>query len=140
MLWRRTIGTWPKLNERLGDRVLVLGDDLLCTNPERIRRAIECRAANALLLKVNQIGTLTEAVQAMQLARSARWRITASARSGETEDNWLADLASAGMLNKSKWARSPNPSVSPNTTDCSPSKPTLPPSLPNPFSKRESRR
>jgi enolase len=72
---------------------LVLGDDFLCTNPQRIRRAIDTGAANALLLKVNQIGTLTEAAEALRLARSANWRVTVSARSGETEDDWLADLA-----------------------------------------------
>jgi enolase len=72
---------------------LTLADDLTCTNPARIRRAIETRAANALLLKVNQIGTLTEAKEAYLLARAAGWRVSVSARSGETEDNWLADLA-----------------------------------------------
>ncbi len=84
---------WPELRRAIGDRCLVLGDDFLCTNPQRIRRAIEANAANALLLKVNQIGTLTEAAEALNLARSARWHVTVSARSGETEDNWLADLA-----------------------------------------------
>src|SRR5205823_3035977 len=71
----------------------VLGDDFLCTNPQRIRRAIDARAANALLLKVNQIGTLTEAAEALALARAAGWSVVISARSGETEDDWLADLA-----------------------------------------------
>jgi enolase len=85
--------SWPKLRQAVGDQALVLGDDLLCTNPARIRRAIEMNAANALLLKVNQIGTLTEAACACRLARSAGWQVTISARSGETEDNWLADLA-----------------------------------------------
>jgi enolase len=85
---------WPKLRERLAARgVQVLGDDLLCTNPQRIRRAIETKACDALLLKVNQIGTLTEAAESLRLAREAGWRVTVSARSGETEDNWLADLA-----------------------------------------------
>jgi enolase len=84
---------WPKLNERLGEQVLIVGDDLLCTNPERIRRGVELRAANTLLLKVNQIGTVTEALEANRLARAAGWRVTISARSGDTEDNWLADLA-----------------------------------------------
>jgi enolase len=84
---------WPRLHEAIGARALVLGDDLLCTNPVRIERAITSRAANALLLKVNQIGTLTEASRALLLARRAGWSITASARSGETEDDWLADLA-----------------------------------------------
>jgi enolase len=84
---------WPQLKAAIGERALVLGDDFLCTNPERIGRAVENGAANALLLKVNQIGTLTEAAQARRLAKAAGWRITVSARSGETEDNWLADLA-----------------------------------------------
>jgi enolase len=84
---------WPALRERLVGRALTLGDDLLCTNPGRIRRAIESQAADALLLKVNQIGTLSEAAEACRLARAAGWRVTISARSGETEDNWLADLA-----------------------------------------------
>jgi enolase len=84
---------WTELCARVAGRALVLGDDLLCTNPARIRRAIEMRAADALLLKVNQIGTLTEAAEAYKLARSAGWNVTISARSGETEDDWLADLA-----------------------------------------------
>ncbi|MDQ5817402.1 MAG: enolase [Actinomycetota bacterium] len=84
---------WPELCARVDGRALVLGDDLLCTNPGRIRRAIDARAADALLLKVNQIGTLTEAAEACELARSAGWSVTVSARSGETEDDWLADLA-----------------------------------------------
>jgi enolase len=84
---------WPRLLERSSDRAITLGDDLLCTNSARIRRAIETHSANALLLKVNQTGTLTEALEAYRLARSAGWHVTASARSGETEDNWLADLA-----------------------------------------------
>jgi enolase len=84
---------WPQLRERLGGRCLVIGDDFLCTNPARIRRAIQEKAADTLLLKVNQIGTLTEALEAYQLARSGGWHVTVSARSGETEDDWMADLA-----------------------------------------------
>jgi enolase len=84
---------WPALKTSLGTKALTLGDDFLCTNPERIRRAIDVGAANALLLKVNQIGSLSEAAEALRLARSAGWRVTVSARSGETEDDWLADLA-----------------------------------------------
>lgn len=88
---------WTLLRQRLAadtnNQMMVLGDDLLCTNPARIRRAIDLNAANALLLKVNQIGTLTEAAQARTLAQAANWYVTVSARSGETEDNWLADLA-----------------------------------------------
>ncbi len=85
--------SWPRLRARLASRALTLGDDLLCTNPARIRRAIELGAADALLLKVNQIGTLSEAASACRLARAAGWHVVVSARSGETEDNWLADLA-----------------------------------------------
>ena len=84
---------WPVLRKRLGDQTLTLADDLTCTNPDRIRRAIQLDAANALLLKVNQIGTVTEAKTAYLLARGAGWKVALSARSGETEDNWLADLA-----------------------------------------------
>jgi enolase len=84
---------WPKLRKAIAGRALTLGDDLLCTNPGRIERAIEVNACDALLLKVNQIGTLTEARQAYQQARAAGWAVTLSVRSGETEDNWAADLA-----------------------------------------------
>jgi enolase len=84
---------WPGLCNRLGDQTLTLADDLTCTNPDRIERAIRFGAANALLLKVNQIGTVTQAKNAHCLARSAGWKVAVSARSGETEDDWLADLA-----------------------------------------------
>lgn len=84
---------WSILSERLGPKCMIMGDDLLCTNLKRIQKAIKFKAANALLLKVNQIGTLFEAAQALNIARAHDWKITASARSGETEDNWLADLA-----------------------------------------------
>lgn len=85
--------SWPRLRERVSGRALTLGDDLLCTSPERIRRAVGSGAADALLMKVNQVGTLTEAAEALSLARNAGWAVTVSARSGETEDDWLADLA-----------------------------------------------
>lgn len=84
---------WPMLREALDGRALVVGDDLLCTNPGRIDRAVRLGAADALLLKVNQIGTLTEARRAYEAARAAGWKVVVSARSGETEDSWLADLA-----------------------------------------------
>jgi enolase len=84
---------WCDLCTVLQGRVLTLGDDFLCTQPPRIRRAIELRAADALLLKVNQVGTLSEAADAYRLARAAGWAVVVSARSGETEDDWLADLA-----------------------------------------------
>jgi enolase len=84
---------WPALRARIQGKALALGDDFLTTNPARIKRAIETGSADALLLKVNQIGTLTEAAEACRLARGAGWRVVVSARSGETEDDWLTDLA-----------------------------------------------
>jgi len=84
---------WTALRRRAGPRVRILGDDLLCTRLDRIHRAVESRAADALLLKVNQVGTLLEAADACRAARAAGWSVTVSARSGETEDDWLADLA-----------------------------------------------
>lgn len=84
---------WSILMETMKGKCLILGDDLLCTNPTRINHAIQQNAANALLLKVNQIGTLSEALASNNLARNANWSVTISARSGETEDSWLADLA-----------------------------------------------
>jgi enolase len=84
---------WPRLRAAIGGKALVLGDDLLCTNAARVRTAIVLEAADALLLKVNQAGTLTHAASALFTARHAGWRVTVSARSGETEDDWLADLA-----------------------------------------------
>jgi enolase len=84
---------WSTFRAAVAGKVVIVGDDLLCTDPVRIRRAIEARAADALLLKVNQVGTLTEAAEARSLARNAGWRLIVSARSGETEDHWLADLA-----------------------------------------------
>ena len=84
---------WCQLAERLRGHAMILGDDLLCTQTNRIQRAIDLKAADSLLLKVNQAGTLTEALAALQLARRAGWRVVVSARSGETEDDWLADLA-----------------------------------------------
>ncbi len=84
---------WSILHKSIGERSLVLGDDLLCTQTQRIQKAVDMQAANALLLKVNQVGTLSEAAAAFQLAKNAGWKVTVSARSGETEDDWLADLA-----------------------------------------------
>jgi len=84
---------WPELTQALGNLCLTLGDDFLCTNPGRIRRAVKSSACNALLLKLNQVGTLSEGAEACRLAREAGWKVVVSARSGETEDDWLADLA-----------------------------------------------
>jgi enolase len=86
---------WRLLTERLGDRVQLVGDDLFVTNVERLRRGIDAGVANAILVKVNQIGTLTETLDAIELARSAGYAAVMSHRSGETEDTTIADLAVA---------------------------------------------
>ncbi|MDQ3823526.1 MAG: phosphopyruvate hydratase, partial [Actinomycetota bacterium] len=86
---------WRALTERLGDRVQLVGDDLFVTNADRLRRGIEERAGNAILIKVNQIGTLTETLEAIELARSSGFATVISHRSGETEDTTIADLAVA---------------------------------------------
>lgn len=93
---------WQKLTTRLGDETQLVGDDLFATNPERIRRGIELGAANAVLIKVNQIGTLSETLQAMSIARAAGYRCVVSARSGETEDTTIADLAVATAADQIK--------------------------------------
>ncbi len=87
--------SWKVMTETLGDKVQIVGDDLLVTNPERVRKAIKENAANALLVKVNQIGSLTETIEAVELCHRAGWRAVTSHRSGETEDATIADLAVA---------------------------------------------
>ena len=86
---------WALLQRRLGDRVQLVGDDLLVTTPERLGRAIETRAANSILIKLNQIGTLTETLQTIGFAQRSAWATVISHRSGETEDVTIADLAVA---------------------------------------------
>src|SRR5205085_5723495 len=86
---------WRRLTQALGRRVQLIGDDLFVTNPDRLRRGIEAGVANSILVKVNQIGTLTEALDVIELARRAGYRTVVSARSGETEDTTIADLAVA---------------------------------------------
>ena len=86
---------WAELTRRLGDRVQLVGDDLLVTNVDRIERAIEEEAANSVLIKLNQIGTLTETIDAIALARRAGWTAIVSHRSGETEDTTISDLVVA---------------------------------------------
>lgn len=85
--------SWQLLVAELGDRLQIVGDDLLVTNPERVRRAIKDKAANALLVKLNQIGSLTETIEAVEVCHRAGWRAVTSHRSGETEDSTIADLA-----------------------------------------------
>ena len=86
---------WRTLTAALGRRVQLIGDDLFVTNPERLRRGIAAGVANSVLVKVNQVGTLTETFEVLELARSAGYRPVISARSGETEDSTIADLAVA---------------------------------------------
>jgi enolase len=86
---------WKMMTAELGDRIQIVGDDLLVTNPERVRRAIQEKAANSLLVKLNQIGTLTETIEAVETCHRAGWRAVTSHRSGETEDTTIADLAVA---------------------------------------------
>ncbi len=81
-----------KLTKKIGEKVQIVGDDLLVTNPQRIKMAIEKKLCNALLLKVNQIGSLTEAIEACELSRKQGWGVMVSHRSGETEDSFIADL------------------------------------------------
>lgn len=88
-------GSWSLMTKELGDKVQIVGDDLLVTNPERVRKAITENAANALLVKVNQIGSLSETIEAVDLCQRAGWRAVVSHRSGETEDATIADLAVA---------------------------------------------
>ena len=86
---------WQKLTERLGSRVQLVGDDLFVTNTNRIRKGIELKAANAVLIKLNQIGTLSETLDAIQMAHRAGWTAIISHRSGETEDTTIADISVA---------------------------------------------
>ncbi|MBI1280046.1 MAG: phosphopyruvate hydratase [Anaerolineaceae bacterium] len=100
---------WSRLVATIGDKVQIVGDDLLVTNVERVERAIKEKAANSLLCKVNQIGTLTEAMAASQMSQRAGWTVVASHRSGETEDTTIADLAvamNAGQIKTGAPARS----------------------------------
>ncbi len=87
--------SWKLLTAEIGDKIQLVGDDLLVTNPSRVRRGIEEKACNALLVKVNQIGSLTETIEAVEACHRAGWNAVTSHRSGETEDNTISDLAVA---------------------------------------------
>ena len=100
---------WAQLTERIGNRVQLVGDDLYVTNPERIRRGLAEKTSNAVLIKLNQIGTLTETLEAIRLTQQAGWHAVISHRSGETEDTTIADLAvatGAGQIKTGAPARS----------------------------------
>ncbi len=101
--------TWVSLTARLGDRLQLVGDDLLVTNTERLSRAIRELAANSILVKLNQIGTLTETIEAVEMAQRAGWTAVISHRSGETEDTTIADLVvalNAGQIKTGSVSRS----------------------------------
>jgi len=87
--------SWQLMTKQLGDKIQIVGDDLLVTNPERVRRGIQDKTCNALLVKLNQIGSLTETIEAVEMCHRAGWRAVTSHRSGETEDATIADLAVA---------------------------------------------
>jgi len=100
---------WALMTERLGDRVQLVGDDLFVTNPSILKRGIDNHVANAILVKVNQIGTLTETLEAIGMAREANYAVVISHRSGETEDTTIADLAvatAAGQIKTGSLCRS----------------------------------
>ena len=100
---------WALLTERLGKRVQIVGDDLYTTNPKRIQRGIQSKSSNSVLVKLNQIGTLTETLQAIRMTHDAGWTTVISHRSGETEDTTIADLAvatGAGQIKTGAPARS----------------------------------
>ncbi len=94
---------WQQLNKELGNKIQIVGDDLLVTNVKRIGQAIDEKVCNSLLLKVNQIGTVTEAMDAAELASKNKWSVVVSHRSGETEDSFIADLVVGLNSNQSKF-------------------------------------
>ena len=99
---------WVKLNKRIGDKVQLVGDDLFVTNTTYIKKGIELKAANAVLIKVNQIGTITETLDAIEMAKRASWTAVVSHRSGETEDTTIADLVvgtNAGQIKTGSMSR-----------------------------------
>ena len=100
---------WVMLREALGDKVQLVGDDLLVTNVEFLKKGIDLKAANSILIKLNQIGSLSETLDAIQMANRAGWTAVVSHRSGETEDTTIADLAvavNAGQIKTGAPARS----------------------------------
>ena len=105
----KKIGRWAEMTADLGAKVQIVGDDLFVTNPVRLAKGIATNTANALLVKVNQIGTLTETLDAVEMAHRANYRTMLSHRSGETEDTTIADLAVAincGQIKSGAPARS----------------------------------
>ena len=85
--------SWKKLTSEFGNQIVIVGDDLLATNPKRVQKAISEKACNAVLIKPNQIGTISETLSVIKMAREANWKIVVSHRSGETNDTFIADFA-----------------------------------------------
>ena len=99
---------WERMTQKLGNRIQLVGDDLFVTNPERLKRGIEMGAANAILIKLNQIGSLSETLNAIRMAQNAGFGVIVSHRSGETEDTFIADLAvatNAGQIKTGSMSR-----------------------------------
>ena len=99
---------WKKLTDRLGKKIQIVGDDLFVTNPKILKQGIERKTANSILIKLNQIGTLTETLDAMEMAERAGYTCVVSHRSGETEDTTIADLAvalNAGQIKTGSMSR-----------------------------------
>ena len=86
---------WSKLNSEIGDKIQIVGDDLFVTNSDRLSKGVNLKSANSILIKVNQIGTLTETMQAIDIAKENNYSFIISHRSGETEDSFIADLSVA---------------------------------------------
>ena len=136
---------WVSLTTSIGDRVQIVGDDLFVTNPERLEEGIDKGAANALLVKVNQIGTLTETLDAVALAHHSGYRTMMSHRSGETEDTTIADLAVAAEAADQDRCAPRAASASRSTTSCCGSKkpsvtpPATPATWPSPNTRPKPR-
>ena len=123
---------WKELTDRIGDRVQLVGDDLFVTNSKRLAKGIELGCANAILIKVNQIGSLTETLEAIEMAKQAGYACVMSHRSGETEDTTIADLAVACNTGQIKTGAPAAATAWRSTTSCSASRKswTPPPSTP----------
>ncbi|GAA3436654.1 hypothetical protein GCM10018954_062630 [Kutzneria kofuensis] len=110
---------WKQITDAIGDRCQLVGDDLYCTNVELLRKGIDLGITNSILVKVNQIGTLTETLLTVNTAFKAGYSVVMSHRSGETEDSTIADLAVAVNCGRSRPARCPGPTGPPSTTSSS---------------------
>ena len=109
---------WQLLTKKISDRVQLVGDDLYVTNINRLAKGIETKASNSILIKLNQIGTLTETISAIEMAHRAGWTAVVSHRSGETEDTTIADLAAGLCTGQIKTGAPAARSVMPSITGC----------------------